>query len=66
MGKLFPNETIIDFNELHQDDRAYAKQVIQYMLPIWPHFASGHWDRCTVQWVWIGQIVPNDSLNIWL
>ena len=66
MGKLFPNETIIDFNELHQDDRAYAKQVIQYMLPIWPHFANGHWDRCTVQGVWIGQLVPNDSLNIWL
>ena len=34
MGKLVPNETIIDFNELHQDDRAYAKEVIQYTLPI--------------------------------
>ena len=66
MGQLVPNDTFIDFTKLHQDQRAYAKQVILYMLPIWPHFANGHWDRCTVQGVWIGQLVPNDSLNIWL
>ena len=66
MGQLVPNDTLIEFTKLCHDQRAYAKQVIQYMLPIWPHFANGHWDRCTVQGVWIGQLVPNDSLNIWL
>ena len=66
MGQLVPNDTLIDFTKLYQDQRAYVQQVIQYMLPIWPHFANGHWDRCTVQGVWIGQLVPNDSLNIWL
>ena len=66
MGQLIPNDTLIEFTKLCHDQRAYAKQVIQYMLPIWPDFANGHWDRCTVQGVWIGQLVPNDSLNIWL
>ena len=66
MGELVSNDTLIELTKLHQDQRAYAKQVILYMLPIWPHFANGHWDRCTVQGVWIGQLVPNDSLNIWL
>ena len=66
MAHLVPNDTFIDFTKLHKDHRAFPKQVIQYTLPIWPHFANGHWDRCTVQGVWIGQIAPNDSLNIWL
>ena len=66
MGQLIPNDTLIEFTKLCHDQRAYAKQVIQYMLPMWPYFANGHWDRCTVQGVWIGQLAPNDSLNIWL
>ena len=70
MGQLVPNDTLIDFTKLYQDQRAYGKQIIQYMLPIWPHFANGHWDRCTVQGVWMGQvdtiIVSMSSLNIWL
>ena len=70
MDQLDPNNTFIDFTKLHQDHRAYTKQVIQYMLPIWPHFANGHWDRCTVQGVWMGQLdtimVSMSSLNIWL
>ena len=34
MAHLVPNETLLDFNELHQDHRAYVKQVIQYVLLI--------------------------------
>ena len=59
MGQLVPNATLNDFTKLYQDQRAYGKQIIQYMLPIWPHFANGHWDRCTVQEVWMGQLDPN-------
>ena len=30
-------------------------------FPPGPHFATGHWDRCTVQGVWMGQLDPNDT-----
>ena len=70
MGHLVPNDTLIDLNKLHQNYGAYSKQVIQYILPIWSHFANDHWDRCTVQGVWMGQVdtimVSMSSLNIWL